>query len=93
MKRFYLGAQKGYRIKRKKRKMSKEQPEILNVRASDTVKTQDSFGKKDLKNKGIAATFHLTSLENYDKLVLAAWKISGEMGLPAVIVVRAPRKV
>ena len=73
--------------------MDNQKPEVLSVNAADTVKMKDSFGNKGPVNKGIAATFHLTSLDNYDKLVLAAWKISGDMGLPTVIVVRAPRKV
>ena len=72
-----------------------EKLEVLNVNATDKVQMKDAFGKRQqqLRNKGIAGTFHLTKLENYDTLVNAAWDISGKLGLPAVIVVRAPRKV
>ena len=69
------------------------EPEILEVKVDDKINAKESTGDGRSINKGIAATFHLTSLQDYDKLILAAWRISGDLGLPAVIVVRAPRKV
>ena len=66
-------------------------PENLDVNVKDEIRARESFGKIGNQIKGVCGTFQLTREEDSDKLIPIAWDLSRKTGLPAIVVIRAPK--
>ena len=69
------------------------EPEVLDIKVDEGIKTEEQFGKLNRQLKGSGGTLHITQEKDITEIGKLAWKLSEQTALPVVIVVRSPRKV